>query len=269
MTDQIIIRQAAERHPDAATRQCPPQPAGNPSHDRIENTEIVHGEAGWFLVSQEEPGRWTEVAGPLPTREDVRLIQRRASQCQGRHEWVVYSTALQEGWLMLHCVECGAEGTIDAPSKKELSAAAYSPSRPYRWKDGTRVTARGLAAPRVIRAVGGCRCECPSQRTLPAIRGYERVPGGIWMHDDRLGEAEKAELNELAEFVAGTDLCSRLLPTFVRSCEAHTGRRHSKATHTLMDLIEEYDSAGLHCSPAALARIAREYAAWDARSHGM
>jgi hypothetical protein len=105
--------------------------------------------------------------------------------------------------------------------------------------------------------------------SLSTIRGYERVPGGIWMHDDRLGEAEKAELNELVEFVAGTDLCSRLLPTFVRSCQAYTDRRHSKATHTLMDRIEEYNSAGLHCSPAALARIAREYATWDNRLHGM
>ena len=94
------------------------------------------------------------------------------------------------------------------------------------------------------------------------------MPGGIWMHDDKLSEAEKAELKELAEFVGGTDLCSRLLPTFVRSCETETGRRHSKATHTLMDRIERWETKGIHSSPSALARIAREYAAWDARLHG-
>jgi hypothetical protein len=166
---------------------------------------------------------------------------------------------------MLQCIECGAVATVDGPSKKELSAAYHAPSRPYLWKDGTRVTPTGFAAPRVIRAIEGRRCQCPSQRSLPAGRGYERVPGGIWEHADRLSVTVKAELNDLSEFVRRSDLCSRLLPHFIRCCEAETGRRHSKATHTLMDRIEEYDSAGLHCSPAVLARIVLEYAAWDPR----
>lgn len=268
MTAQNFSLNATEQQTDPFAKDRPPEPAEHPSLRLIENTDIIRGEEGWFLVSQDSPGRWTEVAGPLPTREDARRIQRRASLCQGRHEWVVYSTVLREGWLILQCVECGAEGTIDAPSKKEWSSAIYAPSRPYRWHDGTRVTARGFAAPRVIRAAGGRRCPCPSQRSLPKGRGYDRVPGGIWMHDDRLSDTETAELNELAEFVAGTDLCSSLLPHFIRCCEADTGRRNSQVTHTLMNLIEEYDSSGLHCSPSVLARIVREYAAWDARLHG-
>jgi hypothetical protein len=85
------------------------------------------------------------------------------------------------------------------------------------------------------------------------------------MHDDRLSDIEKAELGELATFVAGTDLCSRLLPHFIRRCETTHGRRHSQATHTILDRIEQWDTTGIHCSPSALARIIREFAAWESR----
>src|SRR5262245_56911678 len=110
---------------------------------------------------------------------DDRRFEDQPGQCSvsGRgHEWVVYSTALREGWLMLQCVECGAMGTIDDPAPEEWSAAYDAPAIPYRWHDSTRVTEREYAAPRVIRAVHGPRCECPSQQSLPESRGYDRVP---------------------------------------------------------------------------------------------
>lgn len=186
-----------------------------------------------------------------------------SSPCQTGHEWVVYSTALLEGWLMLQCVECHAMGTIDDPSKHEWSGAFHAPSRPYRWRDATRVTVRGYASPRVIRAIDGPRCDCPSQRTLPANRGYERVPGGIWEHPGGLSDAEKAELLEVAEFVEGSDLCSSLLPLFNRCYEEDTGFRHSQATHTIVGRIERWGLKGIHCSPAVMARIIREFATWE------
>lgn len=202
--------------------------------------------------------------GRMPESRSVRdESQRKSALCIHGHEWVVYSTAMQEHWLMLQCVECGEMGTIDAPSTEEWSEAFHAPSSPYRWHESTRVTERGLAAPRVIRAIDGPRCDCPSQRTLTDNRGYERVPGGIWSHDDRLSVAERAELDELAEFVGRSDLCSRFLPLFVRSCEEHTGRRHSRATHTVIGRIERWDTKGLHCSPSVVARIIREFAAWE------
>lgn len=52
-----------------------------------------------------------------------------------QHEWVVFSTALQEGWLMLQCVECGMMGTVENPTKEEWSEAFHAPSQPYRWYD--------------------------------------------------------------------------------------------------------------------------------------
>jgi hypothetical protein len=38
------------------------------------------------------------------------------SQECAQHEWVVFSTALAEGWLMLQCVNCGQPGTVGHPS---------------------------------------------------------------------------------------------------------------------------------------------------------
>src|SRR3954447_16654748 len=84
--------------------------AQNPHPDFIQKPEVVRGETGWFLISEAAPGRWTAVAGPLSTRTDARVVQRRAKLCVEAHEWVVYSTAMQEGWLMVQCVECGAMG---------------------------------------------------------------------------------------------------------------------------------------------------------------
>src|SRR4051794_39568420 len=44
---------ATEKQPDTSAKQRPPEPAEHPSLGRIENTEIVRGEGGWFLVSPE------------------------------------------------------------------------------------------------------------------------------------------------------------------------------------------------------------------------
>ena len=60
------------------------------------------------------------------------------------HEWVVFSTALTEGWIMVQCVECGAHGTVDHSTKEEWSKAFYAPEEPYLWEDNSRVTLRSL-----------------------------------------------------------------------------------------------------------------------------
>ena len=34
-------------------------------------------------------------------------------QCDpGDHEWVAFSTALEEGWIMVQCVKCGEPGPL-------------------------------------------------------------------------------------------------------------------------------------------------------------
>jgi hypothetical protein len=66
--------------------------------------------------------------------------QRPAPCKPEEHQWVVFSTALREGWLMLQCRTCGAHGTVDDPSKEEWSRAFHAPSAPYAWEDDSRVT---------------------------------------------------------------------------------------------------------------------------------
>lgn len=46
--------------------------------------------------------------------------------CQ-KHEWVVFSTVLEQSWLMLQCVNCGLHATVDDPSKEEWSEAFHAP----------------------------------------------------------------------------------------------------------------------------------------------
>lgn len=62
------------------------------------------------------------------------------------HEWVVFSTALQDVCLMLQCLNCGMHGTVDDPTKEEWREAFHAPSNPYRWRDNSRVTIRGQGA---------------------------------------------------------------------------------------------------------------------------
>ena len=55
------------------------------------------------------------------------------------HEWMVYSTVLNEGWLELHCDKCALVGTVIDPSKEEWQQAFSAPSEPYQWHDNSRV----------------------------------------------------------------------------------------------------------------------------------
>ena len=84
------------------------------------------------------------------------------------------------------------------------------------------------------------------------------------MHTEVFSDKVKAELIELADFVGGSELCSHLLPLFIRSCEADSGLRHPEAMHTIVDRIEEVDLEGLHCSPSVVARIIRDFAEYQA-----
>jgi len=78
--------------------------------------------------------------------------------CQpSKHEWVVFSTALAEVWIMVQCVECGAHGTVDDPTKDEWAEAFHAPSQPYLWDDNSRVTLRHLGGPCYVeRNTDGC-----------------------------------------------------------------------------------------------------------------
>jgi hypothetical protein len=70
---------------------------------------------------------------------------------------------------------------------------------------------------------------------------------------------ERTELEELAEWVSKTDLCSRLFPAFIQSFESATGQTHSAAVRSIAKGIEKLDRKGLDFSPSVVARVLREY----------
>ena len=102
------------------------------------------------------------------------------------HEWVVFSTALAEGWLMLQCVECLARATIDDPTEEEWAEAFHAPSRPYRWTDETRVHFR-TEPPCPLYVVRTQKnapvCKCPSRQEP---REYDRFPAEIIVPGEKL-----------------------------------------------------------------------------------
>lgn len=174
------------------------------------------------------------------------------------HEWVVFSTILADRALFVQCVGCGTSGTVDDPSKKEWKRAFRAPSRPYRWDDESRIRQRGVLPLHVVRAVPCKGCDCPNRRRADAR--YERFPAEIITPGAPLTAQEKAELQELADFVRESDLCSHWFPFFLRSYQVDAGRCFSPATHAITDRIEEIHRMSLHCSPAVVSRVLSVFA---------
>lgn len=55
------------------------------------------------------------------------------------HEWEVYSTALADVCLELHCSKCAIVGAVNKPTKEEWAKAFDAPSNPYSWTENDRV----------------------------------------------------------------------------------------------------------------------------------
>lgn len=177
-----------------------------------------------------------------------------------RHEWVVFSTALGEGWLMLQCVECGRHGTVEDPSSEEWSEAFHAPSRPYRWLDDDRVHVRDAGPFYVMRATASRRCDCYEKFSVRKPGKYERLPAEITRPVAPVTAEERADLESLAKLVAGSDLCSRYFPLFVRSYREQGGAEPTGAVWEMARRVEAIDAKGLHCSPGVVAALLRQYA---------
>ena len=177
------------------------------------------------------------------------------------HEWVVYSTAMKERWLMLQCADCGTMATVDDPTKEEWSRAFHAPSKPYRWTDEARVHVRHEppCPIYVIRTEKGVpTCECPPKVSGDGEREYERFLAEFVRPDEPLTEEDVEELEEVAELVGKSDLCSRLFPLFIHSYQDHTGHEPTGAVKRIAASIEQIDRMGLHCAPQVVARVLRE-----------
>jgi hypothetical protein len=175
------------------------------------------------------------------------------------HEWVVFSTALADRYLMVQCVECGLMGSIDDPSEEEWDEAFHAPSRRYRWRNDSRITLRGDDLLHVIRATEATRGEGVACCRQLQIGEYERFPAEFMAPLERMTELGRIELTELTDFVCQSDLCSRLFPLFIRGFQEWSGHRHSDAVNEAADRIEQIDLSGLHCSPGVVAEILRSF----------
>ena len=181
------------------------------------------------------------------------------------HEWVVFSTALSEGSLMLQCVQCGAMGTVDQPTKEEWNDAFHASTCPHRWRDATRVTIRHATFPEfyVVPKQPGPDCECAECRE---ISDYERVPVEILRRPPTFGDTDRQELETLADFVATTDFCSLLFPAYIKGFQEYTGQKCSPAVREIVKRIDGIHRKGLHCRPAIVARLLREFAKQDSQT---
>jgi hypothetical protein len=62
--------------------------------------------------------------------------------------WWVYSTAVEDGALLVEDRNSGDRGYVPDPTEAEWKAAFHAPRNPYPWKDGARVVVdNGTAAP--------------------------------------------------------------------------------------------------------------------------
>lgn len=179
------------------------------------------------------------------------------------HEWVVFSTALAEGWLMLQCVECGAMATVDDPSKEEWAEAFHAPSKPYRWEDDTRATVRHGESSRfyVARWQPGPDCGCCPVSPDSSEPEYERVPAEITRRTQPITAEERSELEDFASVAEKeADQCSALFPLAVKSFQEFTRRDCSSALREITDRIEAIHRKGMHLRPTMVARVLLEFA---------
>ena len=172
----------------------------------------------------------------IDTLEKTLASHVAANDC---HEWIVFSTALTEGWLMLNCKECGAMGTVDDPTKEEWAEAANAPVKPYRWADNSRVTLRLTGSAYTARA----DADSLDKIVLPEVLTAE----------------ELTELQVLEEVVIEGELDGQLFPVFVRSLAESTGQAALDAVESLAASIESLVDQGRVFTPAMMTIVIREF----------
>lgn len=174
------------------------------------------------------------------------------------HEWVVFSTALADGWLMLQCVECGSHGVVESPTATEWSEAFYAPSRPYRWEDSSRVVIKfGPCNRRYVARASQSVCECYTRRGIVRPEIYERIPLEVLGPSLTVRACERRELRDMIDVVQDGGLCSFLFSYFLRCAEADGFGNSSDAVKEVANRLEMIDRLGTHCSPDMVAKMLR------------
>lgn len=70
------------------------------------------------------------IDGDAPCRESARGVA---------HDWLVFTTYVQDVCIGVFCRRCGADGIVQRPTKADWKRAFYAPTNPYRWHNGRAV----------------------------------------------------------------------------------------------------------------------------------
>ncbi len=162
------------------------------------------------------------------------------------HEWAVFSTALQQGWLMLQCTICGSHGAVEDPSETEWAKAFYAPTHPYVWEDGSRV---------VVRSHGGS-----SYVARRESGELERVPREIIRHLPQVTQQEADDLLGIVRFVEQEEMTSELLCLFIQSASEWSGQSPSAGIAALCDRLHQFAEHGTVFSKQWVINAIRWYA---------
>lgn len=157
------------------------------------------------------------------------------------HRWIVFSTAIADGCLMLNCRDCGAMGTVDDPSSEEWKMAFHAPTTPYSWDDESRVSVRQQEPFYVTK-------ESSSDSS-----------GRITPPSKRLTLQELSELKTLDKIVIEASLDGHLFPLYLRSFAEDTGREFCGVAKRLASQVEKLVAAGRCFTPAMMGIVIREY----------
>jgi hypothetical protein len=195
--------------------------------------------------------------------ESANEIQSSSPNSDHHHTWVVFSTALADGWLMLQCVDCGLHGTVEDPTSDEWRQAFRAPSRPYQWLDETRIVVHPEipAWKRYIVRTGiANKCECYSHRGVIEPHDFERFPNEATRPPINVTDADRAELLILGDFVKKRSLCSFLFEVVIKDAAEDLDVVLSPAAEEVARRVSLLDRKGMHCSPSVVARLLNEFA---------
>lgn len=91
-------------------------------------------------------------------------------------EWWVFSTALADVALLVHCPRTGATGVVRNPTKEEWAEAFHAPSNPYRWRGGDE----RVESPPPRREPSATERQTQEQRFLEVRRRVRAMAGIPW-----------------------------------------------------------------------------------------
>lgn len=199
----------------------------------------------------------------MDTHGQVNEHQSSSPNSYHRHTWVVFSTALGDGWIMLQCVDCGLHATVEDPTSEEWGQAFHAPSRPYQWLDETRVVVHPEVPAwkrYVVRTGIANKCECYTQRGVIEPHEFERFPNEATRPTIKVTDTDRAELLGLVKVVNRAALCSFLFGVFSKNAARDIGVAHGPAVKEIARRVSSLDRKGMHCSPAVVARLLTEIA---------